>query len=835
MRTAYLANIQDGVGERLISVQTGFLNDPAFRAAGWTADSAEIKRTYSPPIPTAVTSEYFQAPKPTDGENGANADGDGDAEGGMVTGAGGFDALRPVQARRRRRREQLEEDDSSDLSDESDEESELRPAGQIRFNKMPARLRAGSSPVRSTSHREDPPALVSSPAKLEEPVRPRGSSLGTIDQSKSRTRRDTTTSSEISADSDLDPSVFQRRILRNRPGKSYGTLAKQVEEDEEDLAVTQTNTTDDIAVDSDADSLNSDFSETLGPMSLLGGTLRSSPLRSDIKMSMPDDSPRKRKQSATVMMELPKPRPISLVQPVSILAQALQARNKKPTDPFERFASLSGAGDPRPLYLKIYTPAAQDDKPMEILIRKISNEGDPVTVAEAIGFSLWKYGEESRQPAIAQSAMNVNNWTFRIVEDEEVDYDFPPLERTKPLSDFTSNNSRAAARGRMRDKPWDEFALVQANEQQFADNEMKTPKYSEEAASTVADTTTMDTPRQQSPDSSTQPQQAPALGRAMPYRGNPITDPYFVSAALRKESMIPPADAPATATSPTISRSGESRTLTIHYTSTSDYAPRIMTIDSTTDTYLAEIFDQACKRLNFDKALYMFRVTSTTTIAPIDRTVEALGPDHSDLDLVRRRFGEGGVGTYGSPSSSSPNAPILGSSSALLAPSGGFSTPKKTKNKDSTTTSVHPLAQQHSASQGGDPFGSIGLALSYPATGLGTYKRYNVIRRQPMSLAPSHPRVLEISGEYMHIMPADPATTNRALYDPVQNKTTSVHFSNVVGCKVNRKHPKTFRVVIWREKESKRYDFEAASQAEADEIVAELQRGLEPYRDVGHR
>lgn len=819
------------MGERLINVNTGFLNDPAFRAAGWLADSAEIKRTYSPPIPTAVTSEYFQAPKPVGGEHGAETGGDEDAEGGMVTGAGGFDTLRPAQARRRRRREQLEEDDSSDLSDESDEESETRPAGQIRFNKMPTRIRAGSSPIRGTSHREDAPALVSSPAKLAEPARPRGSSLSTVEHTKPRTRRDTTTSSEISAESDLDPAVFQRRILRSRPGKAYGTLAKQIEEDEEDVSIVPTIAPSEDAVDSDADSLNSDFSETLGPMSLLGGTLRSSPLRSDMKVSMPDESPRKRKQSVPVMMELPKPRPISIVQPVSILALALQARNKKPTDPFERFASLSGAGDPRPLYLKIYTPATKDDKPMEILIRKVSNEGEPVTVAEAIGFSLWKYGDETRQPAIARSAMNVNRWTFRIVEDEEVDYDFPPLERTKPLSDFTSNNSRAAAR-RMRDKPWDEFALVEANETQFKENEAKTPKYSEEAASAETDTTQTDAGKPHA-EPSTQQQLGPQPNRPMPHRGNPITDPYFVSAAMRKESMIPPADAPAATTSPTVARSGDPRTLTVHYTN-NDLALRNITIETTTDKYIAEVFDQACKKLNLDKALYVFRISNTTTVAPTDRTVEALGTDHSDLDLVRRRFGEGGAGTYGTPSSSSPNAPILGGSSALLAQSGGFGTPKKPKNKDGAVSSVHPLAQQHSAGAG-DPFTSFGLGLSYPATGLGTYKRYNVIRRQPMSLAPSHPRVLEISGEYMHIMPADPTTTNRALYDPVQNKTTSVHFSNVVGCKVNRKHPKTFRVIIWREKESKRYDFEAATQGEADEIVAELQRGLEPYRDVVHR
>jgi hypothetical protein len=55
-------NIKDGVGERLINVNSTVLNSPGFRAAGWTANAADTKRTYSPPIPTAITSDYFQAP-----------------------------------------------------------------------------------------------------------------------------------------------------------------------------------------------------------------------------------------------------------------------------------------------------------------------------------------------------------------------------------------------------------------------------------------------------------------------------------------------------------------------------------------------------------------------------------------------------------------------------------------------------------------------------------------------------------------------------------------------------------------------------------------------------
>jgi len=744
----------------------------------------------------------------------------------MVTGTGNADAAGHPATRRRRRREQLEEDDSSDLSDETDEESEVRPLGQVKF-KVPARIRSGSSPIRSVTDRGIVADLEASPVKPDF-ARARGSSLSVVDLAKTRSRRDTTTSSEMEADSDLDPALFQRRVLKGRPGKAYGTLSKQIEEDEEDLAMaaqTEANTNDN-AVDSDADSLVSDFSETLGPDSLLAGSLQPSSLQISLKASAPDDAPRKRKQSSNAFAALPPSRPISMVVPVSALTMALKARDKKPTDPFERFASLSGAGDPNPLYLKIYPPTAPHSnlgKPMEILIRKTSTEGEPVTVAEAIGFSLWKYGDEARQPAIRRSVMNVNKWTFRVVEDEEIDDDFPPLLRTKPMSDFTSNNrARAAGRGRARDKPWDEFALVEASDSQFKQNEIDTPTYSLEAADTEPEHAASDArpPQPIVPDD-----QAASTARAMLRRGNPITDPYYVNAAFRKESVIRPADEPAAASVDATPEAGVPRTLTIHYTS-NELTPHVMTINTTVDTYFAEIFDQACRRFNLDKALYMFKLRHTATVVPSDRVVEALGAEQSDLDLVRRRFiGEGGTGTFGSPSSTSPNAPILGSPAAVLH-TGGPQTPKKFKNRDHGTGGVHPLAQQHSAGHGLDPFTNLGLGLSFSANGSGTFRRYNVIRKQPMSLAPSHPRVLELSGDYLHILPADPITTNRALYDPVQNKTTSVHFSSVVGCKLNRRHPNTFRLIIYREKESKRYDFEVGNAIEAQEIVDVINAGM---------
>lgn len=67
----------------------------------------------------------------------------------------------------------------------------------------------------------------------------------------------------------------------------------------------------------------------------------------------------------------------------------------------------------------------------------------------------------------------------------------------------------------------------------------------------------------------------------------------------------------------------------------------------------------------------------------------------------------------------------------------------------------------------------------------------------------------------------------------VDTKTRSINFNDVVGCKVSRRHPKTFRVVVLRGNEAneqKRYDFEARNASEAVEIVDEIKKNMAQYR-----
>ncbi|TVY37022.1 hypothetical protein LOCC1_G007032 [Lachnellula occidentalis] len=103
LRTNYLNTIADGVGERLITINDSFLNTAGFKAAGWRPNAANIKRTHSPPIPTAIASEYFQAaPRSAGLPTGLE---DEVEEGGMVTGGGAGDTVGPGIATKRRRDE----------------------------------------------------------------------------------------------------------------------------------------------------------------------------------------------------------------------------------------------------------------------------------------------------------------------------------------------------------------------------------------------------------------------------------------------------------------------------------------------------------------------------------------------------------------------------------------------------------------------------------------------------------------------------------------------------------------------------------------------------------
>ncbi|EXJ89582.1 hypothetical protein A1O3_02649 [Capronia epimyces CBS 606.96] len=777
LRTSFLANVKDGVAERLINVNSSVLNIAAFRAAGWSADP--VQRTYSPPIPTSISTEYFQ--------NGSelqllNSQGDEEDEGGLVTGRVSNDTIGPgFNVRRRRKKEQADDDDSSDLTDESEEEAEgaQRAAQQIRFAKMPARHRADSSPIRSTG----PEIVTTSPSKPSTDNRRRTGSLGAVEAVKARARRDTTTSSDLSSENEVDPAYFQRRRLPPGQASKSAPLPNEVShglgpEDSRDAPGQ-----DDSDAESVGSAMSSELGDTIDSTSLLitmqETNLTSSPsilgsLTGSAPRIPPSESPRKQR-TLPVLHELPPPRPISMIQPKSLLSAALNAQRKAPTNPLQTFAALSGKGSPNPLWIKIYAAFSKNpNKPFEMPLARTSKDGNPVTVAEAIGFSLWRYMEEGREPALSEAQLDVNKWTLRMVEDGEVDYDFPPLVRTRPATDFTYNNNRGG-RGRSRERPFDEFALVEASPAQVEANKKETPQYIPTAQEEAVPVLAPDPPFLQ-----TQP---PPGTKGPPSKTNILLAGQPFTSALSNTSLTP-ADLPAPAGPQATPRMGRTKTIRVRYFDI-DMSARTTTLESSTDSYIAEILDHVCKRWNLEKAGFVLKVAGTNTVAPLDRTVEALGA-RSDLELVRKRFGAGVSSLTGSPGSSSPNAPLL------LDIQG----PKKVKKGQP----MHPLALKQDLMSSASNF-----------------KKYYVTRKQLAPFAQGSQRVLVFDGDLIHVMPAD--NTSNA-------KFSSIAFGDIIRCKVSTKHAKIVRLVVRRINESKRYDFEARTAGEAQEIVDEVTREM---------
>ena len=774
LRTSYLNEIADGVGERLLTVNEGFLNSAAFKAAGWRPNSSHTKHTHSPPIPTAIASEYFQAaPRP----HGHSLE-DGDDDGGMLTG-GGADTVGPGAAatKRRRRREQMEEDDSSDLSDESDDEPDQRAAQQIKFAKMPVRTRSGSSPTQTSN--------LKSTTTAPSPRSKRRGSQTALVTVKERPRRDTVTSSEMSSENELE--VIQKQRSASRAAARAARLQDKIQEEEPTMGIRRASTQllpeeeeDDDS--DDASDMTGDYVGSIDSVSILD--VADVPVKASPTAQVVGTPPKGFTRQSTIrksqppvrlatLSALPPPRPMSMIRPMSVvqphslLSAALKAKEHKSSIPFQKFAHYSGQGTKGSIAIRIYPAFAKNpETPFEVLIQHRVNDGQgaerAVTVADLIGLALYRYNAEKREPSLPAGKLNINWWTLRMVEEGgEVDDDFPPFERTKPLTSFTTvNNAAQRGGGRMRSNStaYDEFALVAASEDEYEANRELTPQEEED-----------EEPESQEPESEApQPEEAAmpkspgATLLAVPSK--PRQNPIITTTYRSNTPNTPLADAPQAPAATANPSRGQQKLLRIHIMSADTAPGQLVTVDVTTETYLAEVLEVVCRKRQLDKGNHVLKLPGSGAVVMIDRPVSSIG-NVSDLELYRRRFATDGPLTMtGSPGSSSPKA--------ALAEAYG----QKRVHKKTQMLGPHPLARE---------------IAKQDELRNANYKKYTVWRKQPMRIVGMSERILVIDGEYIHIVPA---SGGKALYEGGGGKTTTVHFSNVVGCKVPRKHPTNVKV-----------------------------------------
>ncbi|KAF3938209.1 hypothetical protein ABW19_dt0203600 [Dactylella cylindrospora] len=623
LRTRYLHSMRDGIGERLINVNHNIFNVQGYKNAGWPNPS-DIRRTYSPPIPAGGSTDYFAAlPRSAALERPKLDDDDFEDDArtiGRGMAAGSHGSLKNFHRGPDQRRSlgQRDDDDSSDLTDESDLDEDLgRAAQQIKFSKMPVRQRAGSSPT----HYANPKLLVTSPSKFAT-SRTRSGSHGMMEYERSKgLTADDGALDLLSHRIDEDTQAFKQlaQQLRASPATSFRNQNDLEFDSDEDLEG------DDDDDDADGEStISSDFTGTdTGNSNLMSSSSNTPPPVAPLFAAQGAKTP-------TPLPPLPPPRPISQVPPVSLLTQLIKANQEEMKHPLDAYTRFSGKGDMKavgptlrrfgqsndpsgPLRLQVYCPFSDEPlKFVEVIVKKfVISDGvkQETLVPDTIGYILYRYREEDRQPPLTEEQYNINKWSLHIMDEPgEPDEDFPPLDRTRAISAFQLTD----------------LVLVEASAAQFEENErlFPSPKVAKEAKKAVAQA--------------------------------PVTDLPQVKSEPSTQSK--PADAPNIVSQSGI-RTGSLQHLKI-FCNTPDVHDQTVVIKITSDTYIGEVLDIICKKKHLDSSRHSLRIHGTTTIVPLDRIVQDL-QGRSELELVIRGAFDPISDRNGSPSVSNPQASSL--------------------------------------------------------------------------------------------------------------------------------------------------------------------------------
>uniref|UniRef100_V5GW53 MAP kinase-interacting protein n=2 Tax=Kalmanozyma brasiliensis (strain GHG001) TaxID=1365824 RepID=V5GW53_KALBG len=494
----------------------------------------------------------------------------------------------------------------------------------------------------------------------------------------------------------------------------------------------------------------------------------------------------------------------------SMLSSMLQKQDSGPENPFAAFyAGIAGRAATAPsMTVEIFFPWADSRQPllssppasgavsihpktnsMKLNIRK------DATMEEVIGYGLYCYVEERWKPELdppgsscteseREARLTTMGWTLMIVEDGEVDDDFPAIDQTLQLGKFGG----------------DEFAICEATPNQIRQHKEAyaniarrtvraptasrtlTPKPGATGESVVPGSTAVDASQSTlvggggksvAAAISGNPALASRLG--VPGAGTQVTPgsliniqgtPIFASGALSRSAL---------------GSSSQSIFLRVLVTPNPEVRYKT-TLQVPSDMYLADVLEMICRKRHLSNVdEWALIVPDKSIVVPLDRTVESLQGNH-DLALVRRSSlgALGGAGALSS-SSTNPNASIF-------------------KRYSTASDSNYPLGQ---------PKYTKALDIA------SAYKSYTVYRKSPMFGGRHNERSLTLDGDWLHIMPTDMKTFGKA---------ASFHVSSVVACKLSSKLVNGFKLVVWREspRDTKRYDFEADSARIAAEIVREI-------------
>ncbi|KAF0552014.1 SIN1-domain-containing protein [Gigaspora margarita] len=407
------------------------------------------------------------------------------------------------------------------------------------------------------------------------------------------------------------------------------------------------------------------------------------------------------------------PKAGSKSKPFSALTALIAEKKNKLDNPFaEYYSFFAGKGDLNPITLKIYFSFSRE--PLVIIVKR------DAIVEEVIGYTLYQYWDEKREPVLEKKLCNVYHWNMRMVEDDgEIDEDFPALERTQKIAKFS----------------FDQFALCEATPAQVKQNEAASNKL---RASTYKDIES--TPIKTNGTTVAASEHSSTMDAKTP-KGVDFSNQIF----LRVRLTLDPREAVAHTT----------------------------TVNVQADTPFQNVLETVCRKRKLDSNKYTLKIADTDKYINMDNTVENVG-SAKELALVEK-------------------------------PANGTSTASDVTPPSPTTTKDKCLSRRRTLNEPPQPlYFSSNEFMS-------VYKKYTVNRKIPMFVG-RHERVLAIDGDYIHIMPSE----TRTMFESV--KTSSYHITSVMSCKVNKKAPANFKLVIYRDSGTKTYDFEAESNKLASEI-----------------
>ncbi|MBW0494586.1 hypothetical protein O181_034301 [Austropuccinia psidii MF-1] len=507
----------------------------------------------------------------------------------------------------------------------------------------------------------------------------------------------------------------------------------------------------------------------------------------------------KSKRSQLVFKKIPIQADSKSIKPIiqkSILTQLLTAKSSSSSidNPFRCFYALLASKERNALKLTLYYPFSKEPtKPIKTSIKL------DVCVEEVVGFALWSYVEEMREPKLSEIRHKPNGldlfethaWCLRLVEDDgEVDEDFPALERIRPASKVGSN----------------EFAIVMATEAQAKQNATAQAQIQRRPSRILG-----------------QPQKATGVS----------TESSVLSTGV---NTLPPPINPITGTSGiTLENSrtiggGLSGSLSNHrfgmntaggssfsglpvYLKIRIPSPGrgvdsiITTMNVSVDMYLADVLETLVKKKSLGHVKeWALLVPSSPSIpvhqrdilVPLDRTVQSLQGVNS-LALVKRTQVSSKL-LRNSHSNASFGTRNTNPSASIFKRLSETPQPKYVSVTDLTSTNRTFLIQT---------------------------KRRGILGKQE--------RLLTIEDDYIHIGPNQGMMIGNGGNINNNNlvgsgKTSSYHISQIIDCNLRAKVG--LKLIVIRESGEKRYDVEAENSQSAVEIVRHIRGLKEMYHNT---